>query len=164
MVASGTMKTGIRALVAFAALAVLTPSAFSADTGDPPATVTQPPQTVPVVFKWDANPEREKVVGYKLKIVSAAGDLREIDVPGATETPATVSAGDVATVRAYNEIGLESSESEPLAISAPGKPGALRMRHTVEIQESSNLKEWRTLATVTTYDSADRQGFFRAAE
>lgn len=108
---------------------------------------------------WDANPEPD-VKGYKLTIQS--GDAsRVIDVPGKTEVVADLKAGDVLRVRAYNVLGLEGPDSDPLAISAPGKAGGLRVKHTVEIQQSNNLGEWETISTVASYDSAARQEFFR---
>lgn len=115
-----------------------------------------------LTIAWDPNPETD-IAGYVLTVTT--GDAaREILVEGKTvEVDVECQPGDVLVVRAFNEQGMHGINSDPLIIgTAPGKPGGLRARQTVTIEQSNHLGEWQTLAEITTYDSASSQRFWRA--
>jgi hypothetical protein len=111
---------------------------------------------------WDANPEPD-IAGYVLTVTTGKFS-REIDLKGKTEVNVDLQPGDVLFVRAYNTQGTHGPNSDPLTVSqAPGKPGGLRVTHTVTLEQSNNLGEWEKLATISTYDSAQSQAFWRVA-
>lgn len=98
-----------------------------------------------VVVLWDKNPENN-IIGYELHIQTGETS-RLVDVKGDTKVTVNLERGDVIKVRAYNSQDLRGPWSDTLTYTPPGKPGGLKVK-VVEIQTSSNLTEWQTIALV----------------
>ena len=150
------MKTALLALLA-ASAALLAQDA-------PPGVAG--PQTATVALEWDGTPppDSERVAGYRLYVRAGGVVLAVHDT--ALETRITVpglSLGETYafSVTAYDALGIESRESDPLIVplGVPVAPPA-RLR-VVEIQVSHDLKEWRPLAFVPVAET-DMPLFVRA--
>lgn len=107
----------------------------------------------PAKLKWNRNPEPD-ILEYRVWQIMPDGTkvLRQTVLPAsnALTTDKIVSqsiemeSGQVYTVTAFN--GFESEPADPYTIPAkPVKPSNLEV---VEIQVSSNLKDWETIALV----------------
>jgi hypothetical protein len=92
-------------------------------------------------LKWNPNPPEEGVLAYRIyKITEAGRELLGTAPTNRIETEA--QPGDRLVVTAWN--GSESEPSDELVIPAPPtKPGAPVI---LELEQSSNMKDWRPLA------------------
>ena len=126
---------------------------------DPPSVSgpITPPTLGSVALVWDPTPppDSARVKGYKMYVRQDGILLSTID-SGLTTTltiPSLPLGKTYAfTVTAYDEYGIESTETEPLIVplGVPvSPPSNLRV---VEIQISHDLKEWRSLAFIPVSD------------
>ena len=146
---------------------------------DPPApgssTVPEPPPPYDasgpgrVTLLWDPNPEKG-ITGYKVYTSTRPGlfpDADQVtDVGNVTETPLAglvVGTTYFVVVTAYNAYDLESPPSEELEFvftPRPPKPTGVRVVD-MTIEVSSNMQDWRPLATVWGVQMPADAGFAR---
>lgn len=94
----------------------------------------------PVKLRWNPNPPEENVTEYRV-----FRGLEELGRINGTAITVEANTGDVLHVIAANAYGI-SEPSDPVTVPAlPTKPTGLQV---VEIQVSSNLTDWETIALV----------------
>lgn len=120
---------------------------------------------------WDKYPSADTIVIYEVgKDGSKDRELGKvaIDPSNPALESVEVTVGDTATTLyaiARNSANFESDKSEPLPVPdklpTPGKPRVKISMKMVEIQTSSNLKDWQPLAYVPLVTSSPAR-FIRA--
>jgi hypothetical protein len=118
---------------------------------------------LPVKFRWDANPPADAVKEYRVYQLSDNGPrilkatIQATADPKQTSGPIEADSGQQYVLTAVNI--FESEPSDPVTIpNKPSKPGLIEV---VEIQVSSNLKEWDSIAMVPLKNDRDPVRFIR---
>ena len=104
----------------------------------------------PVTVAWDANPPAENVTGYKVHYGTASRTYPTVvDVANVTTLTLELAPGVYyLNATAYNSAG-DSDFPEELVITMPGTPPTPpKGLRVVEIQTSSNLRDWSPVAWV----------------
>lgn len=103
-----------------------------------PFAIAQQPASLSnrLAVRWDANSETD-IAGYVITLQSPEGSLTNMVKASETrfefEPLPTLALPWTLTVQAANTAGFVSDPSEPLVISAPMRPGALRIEVAVTV-------------------------------
>ena len=107
-----------------------------------------------VTIAWDANPPEENVSGYRVHYGTVSRTYTEVvDVANVTTIALQLDPGVYfLNVLAYNAAG-DSDFPEELVVTMPGAPPTPpKGLRVVEIQTSSNLRDWSPVAWVPAGD------------
>jgi hypothetical protein len=101
----------------------------------------------PVTLEWDAS---AGALSYELHYGTDPANLNNVRVSDTTDITIPELAPGVwhFAVRAVGLNGLKSPFSEPITHTVVAPPEAPKNLRVVEIQTSSNLKDWKTIALV----------------
>lgn len=123
-----------------------------------------------VMLAWDPSPPEQDVVKYTLYWGTSSGAyLNDQKMEILSPPSAPVNEGELilpggktyfVAVTATNVGGLESGYSNEISFSVPAGPTNLRLK--VQVQTSSNGKDWKSLAEVNDVD-AENKKFWRIA-
>lgn len=116
-----------------------------------------------VTLAWDANPAAEHVTRYRLDYGPTPELGKSVETPAPQVTVPDLSPGTWHfSVVAINSRGLVSPASEALSYVVLVPPTAPAKLRVVEIQTSSNLTDWKTIAMIPQDPAAKPAEFVRA--